>query len=195
MKNKTNLDLSKYDLTSLPQLVVIKPYLNEKIVTFDKPFPNIKVGDILSEIGNEFNEVIVKLIIAENIFIVATKGDLSINGRYTYYKDVINTNDNSAKLYINSTLKNENLKEYLMDRIDELYPTYNIIPELSEILSTICPVDQKKVVNLINIWICLKHHLVIISWMNKMHINYLMTGLMKLNFNKDGKTLSMSFDR
>ena len=152
MKNKTNLDLSKYDLTSLPQLVVIKPYLNEKIVTFDKPFPNIKVGDILSEIGNEFNEVIVKLIIAENIFIVATKGDLSINGRYTYYKDVINTNDNSAKLYINSTLKNENLKEYLMDRIDELYPTYNIIPELSE-----CPnqflgsmqQDQKKVVNLI----------------------------------------------
>lgn len=125
MYNKTNLDLSKYDFSNLPKITKINNLNDYKVVTFNKIFSDVMIGNILTVIGDEFTDIYVVDVISENILVLETDVELSI-GMYVLYKTDINPYENESGEYMFTAINTNNneLIRYLQDRTLELNPIY-----------------------------------------------------------------------
>lgn len=124
MENKTKLDLSKYNFNNLPKVIKINKCNDYEIVTFDKIFDDIKSGDMLSLIGDEFEPILVRDVITNNIIILQTDAELTIGSTIIYRSDIIQLTGDKENYVLGTTIEDDDLIAYLGDRTSELHPEY-----------------------------------------------------------------------
>lgn len=125
MENKTKLDLSKYDFSRLPKVVKINNCGGYKIVIFNRTFDKIQSGDMLSLIGDEFEPILVKEVVTDNIVILKTNAELTINSIIVYRSDIMQITDDGENYVFSTTIDDDDLITYLGDRTSELHSEYN----------------------------------------------------------------------